>query len=430
MSIHIATILTICVIQCASTLAEGQLTVQQTVGSVFLVSNDLDADSRIAALAKANPDATAILYQLLDSPNLKVEFRINAYLALSFINTEREVRYFSHVLDAYKNKQLGKEQLDLIQTISICLGNMSHNGNVGATTMIREISHIAFWEQLGIRVVSGNAILAQWPEHDLMFRVFLGLAGSTLDDRQEILSKYVDSLPVDLPAEPARYIKSYFDISVLKRFWEDFRRKSDAPVSDDVLVLLPTLFNQNFDHPDRLTFAKDAGDAMGRQPNSSPNGDALKAGNGAVPPSIRFDDFDALREATSHVFEEIVASLLENDADKRLRHLLDDGEPIKDRMIDRDEFRLAIEQQREFVSAFADGLELRAMQVFVDGDPTLAGQEIAPEESLVVVFSVANSKEIVERFNLIAGFSVGNDGELLVYLRLIGDQWYWNPFGW
>jgi hypothetical protein len=229
---------------CSQPAQYGMLTVEETLGAVFIGGAD-----GVAAAKAANPAAKPTLYQILDKPQMK-EHQKRIYLIIGNIGDKNDAATLEKHLNNNFGGVLSTPEVAAIDGILSALSTMASRGVVEASAILKRMAAPEYWQMTKIQLALQHPLgvtneLAIWS-----FRAYARTGSPDWEVELQSLNSKLGALK-HLPEA-----KSRLDSAGVSKEIEYLRKVKTKPISPQMRNLLPKLFNGDMENPGPATEIK------------------------------------------------------------------------------------------------------------------------------------------------------------------------------
>lgn len=406
--------LVLCCAWFATYAAEPSLSVDETLGAVFLPVS--------GAAAHANPDAKPLLYRLLDNNQIEQQHsRIHSmlgYIGNGTDATNLEVRLKERYVGTLNAGQWGGVQATLWG-----LSTMASRGIGEASEILEQMTKRTYWEDIKLHSVEG----VNYP-HGIVNELTMQSLVAYARSGREGLEQKILAFKEELRAEPIALETAEWrlDSVRLTEHAKAVREAEVPPISPENRKLLGRAFNGDFNNPGLAPIEALRGTNVLQ--NAGVGGVASNVVQ-TIPPSA----LATLAKEAQDAFTRIMDDFLNNRYEECAKTLADNGKPL-----------LPMEKQSE-ATISATAQELKAMSRDIQATQAVLGElkaagitfgeahgEMFADGKVIVRIPWLGSRQVKSR-HLARHHetrTTDSQGQLVIYMIKQDGQWFWNPFGW
>ncbi len=371
----------------------------------------------------ANPAARAALLEIVKDPN-RAEQHAGAWRILGYIGTPEDVQLFRDASLHNYHGVLDGPNGRAVPALLDGLGLMGRRGIGQAEALLKEMGHQEYWQAVDFQWHTDQKLAADamTRRHDRTLRSVL--RGLALAEKEEEVGKLVKAI-LDEVDDPERrdYLQGLLDPDNLLNYAARMREQEAEPVSQALMNAV-------------------LAEAMGR-----PLGTVIPAARVTETPRTPLGKEDsafvqAIAEEARVAFERITSRILEGEYEVAIPQLLDNGEPLeleKARAIwaefqrDVGKTSALLQELKKRHTAWSECVVVRSStwECAAIEETPLRG---ARSDVIVLKATLTNTTDLGKRIGRSGRtgrvVTVAEDGSLIIVLKKLDDQWYWNPFAW
>ncbi len=418
------------------------LTIKETLGLAFY-KGSRDQNDILGLIPAANPKAKPKLYRLLEKEHKKHLVRARVIEMIGYIGNKKDVQ----ILNAWFNKRVFKGDLTMSEFDSLtaffrALAAMSRTGNKAARSLLKKMASKSYWTQRLekeriTRKVFGASIIDH-PLDGIMVYVLEAYTTAGFEDWRTKVKNYISKIQ---NKEVKKYMKSALSIETLRNYknLEHFKytRHNHPSVSDKLKKNLMNLYEQHVKNK-KMSDTKGIDRGIERMHKTNKIGtEGFKQVGKSEQPQIQ----DLIKEGLAE-FDKIKKAIKEQDKEKIIKHLLDDGDPVDpEDLKTSDEIKKDLSQLKNLI-VHLESLDTEPVQFDIKKkiyysvsslDKKNRPEKAQKKEEIHVSFQLKGSETAVKKLEEITGGGTSRTvkgNRLIVVLKKMGKTWYWNPFGW
>lgn len=387
----------------------AKLTDRETLGAVFL--NDAGG-FKYNMYKKANEDVKEDLYDVLENNQL-ADRHFNVIAMLGYIGNKKDADYLIKRFGSYKGALTRSQKTDVYMTF-ISLGQMGKRGIPGAENILKKMVEPKFWSKARFKWSDDPRTHSLPFEYELVVRALSGYALLPNVNLEEKIT-HLASL---LEGEEEMIIKAFLLRASPKSIngnTRDMLKSEEESVSSETRSILIAMYQKNADNFKRKLVA------------------------------LSEEEIEFSTKMSKEALKEFLvfsSGILKKEHNNMLANkgFLDGGRVLETSRIlkSKAEYFRDLERQETPLIMLENRIDPKAYSIkqsvkysFDNIDNIKNGGVKA--EIIDVTFVLNGSKNVVTKC-----FPRGNsssstfnaDGELVVVMRRINGNWYWQPFGW
>lgn len=403
-----------------------KLTKAETMGLLELGRGD---HFSLSVYRHANPEAREQLQTFFARHQSNIPMK-NAVLALGYIGDEKAAETVATWIEGLTGELTHTREHDeqgALHSSCVSLGLMARRGVKAAERLLSKYSELDFWRKREIRWFPKGAATVQPGEYDALCQVLLGRA--IAGDKQ--LEAAATRIITDAAARGDRIQAQRFEV-------EDLRTRARE--------LLETENDEVESHLRAFLRGEHKTDTARKElPRSSPlphpPGQVADSSSSSNEPKHerRLVDIDSpegreIERAATLAYERFEKAFLDGKFASVADHLMDDLKPLpkNPELLRSDKFTLGCRKVQQLCQALKEAECKRVLAkdgIVTETHKTAEGKLLS--ETVSVTFVVQDGQTVVAQDlpDMVPGATLNRNG-LLILLRRIDGEWYWNPFGW
>lgn len=365
----------------------------------------------------ANKDAKNALFRLLANKKAE-EYRPGILRVLAYIGDGSEVDKVQDAVFHGLSGLLTQHQRQSMIALFQALGIMSGRGIQEAETALKRMASLSYWERTKFRTRPASKEIKSKPgfehQHEAVAWVLAGYGLSGKRDLAELCTSVLTRIE---DPSTTKYMEWRIDPVRLAASVKNLRLAEKQPISAEERRLMAAAYQKH-----ASLFAK--------APEKKPRLAETDAG------FIRKTIEEARQE-----FGKMRSNVVNSNFKALSGHLLDNGKVLDKKRTKRlwAEYENDLRREQQVFTSLAQiestprDYEVRCLVTYQF--PTIAEKrEIAATktEEVWVSFRLSGTNEIgnVLFRRLKGSLTIARDGSLIVVMKKMDGQWYWNPFGW
>lgn len=228
-----------------------ELTIEETLGAVFMQEVGPRGSVGWAILASANPNAKPQLYQLLHNKDI-AEYHANILLMIGYIGDENDVLLLEEWHSQSFEGELSFDEFQAIRTVFSSLSTMSRRGIQPAQTLLGQMSTPDYWEQrrdnFTLPPEAAPGPLAGQPVDVFVFPALGAYAASGADDWKKKIQMYLDQID---DADVKAFMSSQLEEGRMEKYRKSVVEASYPPIPEETRRALGQMFNGDMENPGR-----------------------------------------------------------------------------------------------------------------------------------------------------------------------------------
>jgi len=429
------------------------LSVNETLGAVYLRPGT-EEGPKYALYRRANPKARPTLYKIIEGTKSEdkqkrrssSDYRSAAFRVLGYIGTKKDAKKLETILNKEYEGVLTEADSEEVRSIFEALGIMYGRDIQKAGDILEKMLSPKYWDAADFRWRSEEIDASPPFAYESIAWAMRGYSLSGKNDLKAKVRSILNGIPND---ELRKYMEWRINADRLEENASTVHSSAQKQVSQQEKEEAASQFNGDLKNPGPAKPKTEKQENAGRDkakvemaaarfgtPSPEDKWVALKKGD--VTEKKKAKVIELAQEAKGK-YQEIREAVVAGDMRKVAKNVLDDGNLLEDENAAASpEFQEGVSLEQKIFESLAETKATPGQyRVSRTVDYAFKSTEASAEEiqERVIVrfqFRLEGSKEIAQQFlkNHPRTRTVSDDGNLIVVMKKIDGQWYWNPFGW